>query len=212
MKVFQDLTVRGGRTALEAFLIAMEERLDGGWRRDLVREAETRSSMLRMRCYRCDAGANRGAISLWLSTHSDGHLYVSNILAEDRQPLSYDQYNAILQDFYARFALPAATSSGAVVELGKPDYQIDDFLSPAAASALREFSALANRSLLHPFDRRRWNEFLILAHREETNISSDMLMRWLVEEEHWPDYRASNIVTEFENARGLLEAYESQHA
>jgi hypothetical protein len=37
-----------------------------------------------------------------------------------------------------------------------------------------------------------------------------MLQRWLVEEESWPEDEASNLAIEYEQARGLLEVYESR--
>ena len=74
------------------------------------------------------------------------------------------------------------------------------------------FSALANMSILHPADRKRWNEFLTSAYREKATLDSSMLQRWLIEEEKWPEDEAINLEIEYEHARDLLEVYESQQA
>ncbi|MGA2739659.1 MAG: hypothetical protein ABSG65_19745 [Bryobacteraceae bacterium] len=135
---------------------------------------------------------------------------MSNVLANEFSSLTYDQYNAIVQEFHDRFALPAASATGVQVELGTADPQIEDFLSAPTARLLRSFSGCANRSILHPLDRERWNEFLTAAHREDAPLSASMLQRWLIEEEGWPEDEASNLAIEYEQARGLLEVYESR--
>ena len=37
-----------------------------------------------------------------------------------------------------------------------------------------------------------------------------MLARWLIEEEKWPEDKATDLIIEYENAQELLEVYESQ--
>jgi hypothetical protein len=113
-----------------------------------------------MYCFACTADGTRPASELWIATHSDGSLYVSNILAQKFSSLTYDQYNAILSDFHETCARPAAKAVGVDIELGNPDPQLEDFVSASTAKLLRAFSAAANRSIQHPLDRQRWNEFL----------------------------------------------------
>ena len=211
MNVYRELVFRGNRLALDRFISDLEQRLTDGWTRYHSRESEVRRAVLgAMYCFSCTAAGQRPASELWVATQADGALYVSNVLANEYSSLSYDQYNAIVQEFHARFALPAASATGVKVELAKADPQIEDFLSERAARLLRSFSTGANRSILHPLDRERWNEFLTAAHREGAPLSATMLQRWLVEEESWPEDEASNLAIEYEQARGLLEVYESR--
>ena len=114
--------------------------------------------------------------------------------------------------FVGQTTLDNGISVGVQVELASPDFRIDDVLSASAVQALRGFSSLANRSVLHPLDRERWNRFLGMAHREQALLTSDMLQRWLVEEEKWPEDKAFDLTVEYEHARGLLKTYEAQQA
>ena len=134
---------------------------------------------------------------------------MSNILASDESSLTYDSYNSTLQEFHDRFTLPAAQTVGAEIELGNPDPRIEDFLSASTSGLLRSFSRLANKSILHSIDRKRWNEFLTAAHREDARLSPSMLQRWLIEEENWPEDEAASLATEYEHARELLGVYGS---
>jgi hypothetical protein len=212
MNVYRDLVFRGSQSALDQFISEIEQRLTDGWARHHARESEVRRSVLgAMYCFSCTAAGERPASELWIASQADGALCVTNVLANEYSSLTYDQYNAIVQEFHDRFALPAANATGVEVELGKADTQIEDFLNAPTARLLRSFSACANRSILHPLDRERWNKFLTAAHRESAPLSSSMLRRWLMEV-HWPEDEASNLAIEYEQARGLLEVYESRPA
>jgi hypothetical protein len=213
MKVYRDLVFRGSRPALDRFMADIEQRLTDGWARYHARENEVRRAALGpMYCFSCTTAGQRPASELWVATQADGALYVSNVLASERSSLTYDQYNAIVQEFHDRFALPAAQAAGVEVEIGKADPQIEDFLSEHTARLLRSFSALANRSMLHPLDRERWNQFLTGAHREGAPLSASMLKRWLIEDEGWAEDEAVNLAIEYEHARNLLEVFESRLA
>jgi hypothetical protein len=213
MKVFGDLVVRGSRQALEEFIAALEHALTSGWTRNYNREAEVSKAALgRMYCFACTPDGARPASELWIATHSDGSLYVSNILAREFSSLTYDQYNLILTDFCENCARPASRAVEVAIELGNPDPTLEDFLSTSAARLLRSFSAMANRSILHPVDRKRWNDFLAAAYREGASLHPSMLQRWLIEEEKWPEDEAITLAVEYEHARELLGVYESQHA
>ena len=213
MKVYGDLIVKGDENSFESFIVALQQHLTNGWSRYREREQEVaRVALGPMYCFACTSLGSRPASELWIATHSDGHLYVSNILAEELPSLTYDQYNAILSDFYHNCARPAAESCRARIELTEFDPQLEDFMSGGTAGLLRSFSALANRSILHPLDRRRWNEFLVSAYKEGSRLSAESLQRWLVEEEKWPEDEAINLATEYEHARDLLDIYETRPA
>jgi hypothetical protein len=213
MKVYGDLTVQGDPASLENFVVVLERFLTNGWSRYREPEARVRRAALGpMYCFRCTARDSRPASELWMATDSDGNLYVSNIRAQDFPSLTYDQYNAVLADFYTHCAKPAADAAGVNIDLGNPDPQLEDFMSSETAKLLRSFSREANRSVFHPLDRRRWNEFLASAYREGAKLPPELLQRWLVEEEKWPEDEAINLAMEFEHARDLLETFEAQQA
>src|SRR5437879_7979595 len=97
MKVYGDLIVRGDEQALENFIVALEQHLKNGWSRYREREAEVgRAALGPMYCFACTARDSRPASERWMGTHSDGYLYVSNILAQERSSRAYAQYHALL--------------------------------------------------------------------------------------------------------------------
>lgn len=213
MKVYQDLEFRGHRDQLGQLVQEIERRLTDGWERSYKRESEVaKTTAETMHCFSCTETRVRPASELWLVPKSDGTLYVSNIVPSKRPSLTYDEYNSIVREFHDRFAGPAAAALGVRAQLGNPEPQIEDFLSPHTARLLFAFSRAANRSVLHPLDRKRWNEFLTAAHREEAPLSGSMLQRWLIEDEKWPEDKASDLVVEYEHAQELLEVYESLQA
>ncbi len=211
MKTYQDLVVRGNQQMLDRFIAVMEEYLTGGWTRNYRREAElSKVALGKMYCFTCTAQGTRPASDLWLATRSDGSLYVSNILAKEFSSLTYDQYNAILSDFYNTCVGISAQDTGVTVELSNPNPNLEDFLSANTADLLRSFSVGANKTILHPLDRKRWNEFLVSAFHEGAALDTSMLERWLIEEEKWPEDEAHRLTVEYEHARDLLQVYESQ--
>jgi hypothetical protein len=215
VKVYQELRV-GPLTSEqeERFIAWIGEHLATGWSRDLPREDElSRESRKKFYCFACEETADRAAARLFL-THPDRRatswLYVSNIVPRDIGQLSFDQYNHILNEFDIRFAKPAAAAIGIRVELSSPEQSIEDWLSPDSAKRLRAFSHAANKSTgsSHPMDRERWCDFLIALHHSGETPDTGLLERWLVEEEHWPDDMAFDLVCEYEFARDLLSRFD----
>ncbi len=124
--------------------------------------------------------------------------------------MTHDEYNTVVQDFHDLFAGPAAQATGVTVELGRTEFQIEDFLSASTARLLHEVSE--SRLRMFRIDRERWNRFLTAAHSEDTSLDGPTLYRWLVENEKWPEYDALNLSDEYEHARELLGVYQAQHA
>ncbi len=109
MKVYQDLNIRGGREALQAFLTELDNTLAEGWNRDRDQEAKVLSGLYgRMYCYACSERPGRPQSQLWMRWDRDQGLTVSNILAAQHSSLTPDQYNSILADFFRVCAEPAA--------------------------------------------------------------------------------------------------------
>lgn len=215
MKVHQELRIGPLTGDQETRFVAwVEEHLTEGWARDSAREEElNRESATKFYCFACQRTADRAAAKLFV-THADRHttswLYVSNIVPQEVQQLSFDEYNHILNEFGTRFAKPAADSIGIRVELSSPEQSIGDWLSPESAKRLIAFSRGANKSTgsSHWADRERWYDFLIAVHRSRENPDVGLLQRWLIEEEKWPDDTASDLVSEYEFARGLLDRFD----
>jgi hypothetical protein len=213
MKVYQDLVFRGDPERLVDLISEIERRLSAGWERRFDLEKQVgRRALGPMYCFSCAATSTRPDAQLWIVTGSEGELRVSTILSNRGTSLTYDQYNAILTEFYSGFADPAARRLGIAVELSGPEIHLETWLSPRAADLLRSFSKFADKYILLPSDRKRWHMFLAQAHRERTTLDPRILKRWLIEEEKWSESLAYELTTDYEHARGLLEVFESQKA
>jgi hypothetical protein len=216
MKVFQDLSIGPLTAGQERRLVErLESRLDEGWHRDKQREEElgrSSPSGTYWYCFVCSKNQDRQHAGLFLAPKekTDPHLlYVANIVPADISELDYDQYNQILCEFHTRFLAPAAGDLGVTVKLSAPNVAIDQALSPEAFRLLKSFSHLANKSTgsSHPLDRKRWFDFLIFLHRAGESPDESLIERWLVEEEHWSEDKATQLIIEYEFARGLLDQY-----
>jgi hypothetical protein len=156
-----------------------------------------------------DSGEGLEAAGVVLWGDEKGYKII-NIVPLKVRELGYRGYNALLQDFAARVARPAAEMAGFKIELTSNRQSLDDWLPVEAATALRQFSVLANKSTgsSHPSDRKRWLAFLIKAHQDKRSFNSDLLMRWLVEVERWPEEVADKLASQYEFGLDLLDQYD----
>jgi hypothetical protein len=212
MQVFQAMTIWGPLEKLQRTPDEIEKRLTRGWSRNRSRESALNKSSLSLDlyCFHCEEAPDREAADLWLSRDLN-RLRVSNIVPSDVPEISYAHYNAILEEFAEEFARPAAEVLGLRFEITKPDVTVDELLPPDVVQALVEFSTQANKGSLasHPRDKVRWQKFLIGAHQAHSELGSDILSDWLIQQ-GWPESAASELATEYDRGRALLDQYEMQ--
>jgi hypothetical protein len=213
LEVFQELEIRGTRDAkFDKFISELSKALPKGWTRDRDRERQVNrySGLGRQIAFYVAASAGRPAAHLFLLSIPGGYR-VSNVVPEQSGQLSRTEYNSLVEAFYAICA-PVADANGLQVELSSDQMDISEELTDRAMNALRAFEGMANISTLHPLDRERWRKFLILAHKDNVNLSTENLTRWLIEEKHWPEDRSINLAIEYDFARGLLKDYDGSDA
>src|SRR6186713_204811 len=109
LKEFKELELSGDERSLAVFVDKVTENCATGWRR--ARDLEERIDKSgTLSCFACEGSGARPAASLWLASHSPDRIYVSNIVPLNKNELSYDEYNAVLDDFRTRLAAPAAAA------------------------------------------------------------------------------------------------------
>lgn len=212
IEVFRDLTMRGPlaqRPQLREALIAKTTppwSFDPKRSEEVVKYSITKDDVLMFRREKDDRLPSSG-LTLWST--NDGY-YVPNIVPTESGRLTFEQYNAVLEDFIARVAEPSATHFGFSIETTKPHQTLEDWLTTDAASKLRSFSGLANKSTGtgHPNDERRWFDFVVAAHRGNRELDANRLARWLHEAEGWSDESAHDLAGNFENCLALLTFYD----
>lgn len=210
MEIYSDMTFRGDPRDLESLLGRLDELGGAGvWRRDREAEADIEgltSDGGPVRCYRNAAPSESlPDCRLWLDIDRR-HWEVTNIVPSGEGPLPPPVYSALLSSFRAALRpLYAGTS----IQVSEPVHEVgpEHWLTPNALRLLRQFSALANKSTgaSHPRDRARWNAFVIAAHREQCKIGGSELGQILIEDQHWPESKASDLAILFEYEQSLLD-------
>ena len=101
--------------------------------------------------------------------------------------------------------LPAIEGSSITADLTSNKISVGSVAGDEVEKALVRFSNLANKSTgsSHPLDRKRWLEFLILAHEAGSDLHADLIIRSLVEL-GWSEGKAIELGIEFEFAEDLL--------
>lgn len=209
LEVFQTLSIpveESGRDALAAMLILHAK---APWRHVSKASPDQRQQgniVWMERSATDDLPAAR--LMLW---PTESGYTVSNVVPTEIQELTTPLYNEILQEFAREVASPAASSVGCTVSLTKPTQSPDDWFDPSTVGLLASFCNLANKATgaSHPLDAMRWQDFLISAHRGGQNkVDSDLLLRWLVEVERFPEDIGEDLALQYSFAIDLLRRYD----
>jgi hypothetical protein len=216
LEVFQDLFLRGPTEQRPDLRQALVSRAVGPWQHSEMKEKELLTRVgdnADVLTFERDASEGLDAATIVLWSRPDGY-EATNIVPLKVGELDYRAYNAILQDFQQRIAAPAARQVGFQVETTSPRQSIEEWVSPKVVQALRRFSAAANKATgsSHPFDQKRWFEFLIEAHADDRQLDTERLARWLVEAEGWSDEKAHDLVIEYEFGLALLSEYDRRRS
>jgi hypothetical protein len=74
---------------------------------------------------------------------------------------------------------------------------------------LKKFSDAANKNVLHPLDRERFLEFIVVSHREGEPTNPENIARELLRE-GWDEEDAERLADQYQNGRDLLQVYEKR--
>jgi hypothetical protein len=213
LEVFQDLFLRGPPNARASLRQALLDHAMAPWRHagEVHKDPSIYGNEADVLTFKREAGEGLAEATLVLWPRPEGY-EVTNIVPIDVRELGYSGYNAILQDFLRRIAVPAARQTGFEVETTAPRQSIEEWIPAKTAEALRRFSRSANKGTgsSHPLDRQRWFEFLIQAHADQRRIDTERLVRWLVEVDGWSDYSAHELAIEYEFGLDLLGEYDKR--
>jgi hypothetical protein len=210
MQKYGDLCIPLNDHSFKDVVAALEATADQPWQRS--EEYEERIGQQQF-CFLYRPSAGEFQAGLWLAPREQENvLYVTNVVPMGgTSSLSKGQYNAILAEFETDVVQPALEVLGLESELST-FVEITDWISPEAREKLKMFSIGANKSTgtTHPADRDRWLEFVLLVHREGSELPAHILEEWLVEHE-WTTDQAWEVISNFEYAQDILAAYDRTH-
>lgn len=205
MKLYADLEFEGNLEAGSLFFGSLGETLPGGWTRNHAAEEHmARGRVGETRCYTCTETPERRGAAVFIARKPGGNLCVLNIVPTSPGRLTSDMYNALLQDLLQSGLRQASESAGLTVRQGRTEAHMQDFVSPAAFRCLAGATGFAKTSAMHPTEQMQWHQFLVLAHQEESSLTSGFLHRWLLEEQGWDDDEADDLANQYELGRELL--------
>lgn len=218
LKTFQELVVKGEKEDLSSFFEDLTRDLKlKGWARDTDREEEYEKYSpgydgVLIKTPRLE-GNLKAEITL-ISEKSQNEYKTANIIPLNKPSLDYDEYNEILKIFYDSFVKDRYKEYNLKVEVSEPKTSLDKYLSEDSIKLLEAFSHLANKSTgsAHPFDHKRWNEFIINVFKEGEELPTYILSRWLIEIDGWSADVAEELVIEFDHSIDLLRQYNKENA
>lgn len=208
MKTYGELRIKLNDCTPDEFGDRAETAATNGWSRDrskdlAMRQAGSGSSYT----FTLTGHDTLPPAFLFLTDHSSGVLYVSNVISPAHDRLNYDQYNDILKSFCDGVLAHIQPRNSVEIDLSGGTIDLSTQLPAEVYKRLQAFSVGANKKTgsSHPFDRERWMDFLIQAVEARAVLDAHTLTRWLVEEGNWDPEQASRLGEKYEFGRDLLE-------
>ncbi|MDE0094468.1 MAG: hypothetical protein OXO49_08225 [Gammaproteobacteria bacterium] len=214
IEVFQDLYLYKRESNREVLRTALIKAATTPWRHHAEQEKKiiectgTNDDVI---VFKRDESDGIDAVELSLWSDNSG-FKVSNIVPCELGSLGEYKYNLALQDFVNQVVTPAKKITEFDVINSQSRQGLDDWLTPDAAKALRQFSGTPNKSTgsSHPADRRRWLTFIFAVHRANLSLNAELLQRWFIEVASWPQDIAQELAIEYEFALEILQQYEAE--
>ncbi len=211
MKTFRELYIRLIDSSPENFFKLIKDNLNENWKYKKIDVDEALLNDTPTSCYQYSGNKNLPDALLYITEKEIGLLYVSNIIPVEKGHLLYDEYNAILLDFFENVIKPVKEKSNARIEteLTEPEITNNDILSSECSKLFKAFSLYANKSTgsLHPADQERWFSFIMCINKNSEKIDPDILKRLLIDD-GWAEDKAIELSSEFEFAISLLNYHD----
>lgn len=162
-------------------------------------------------------------------TWRDGYVKVTNIVPLQKNQLTIDEYNQVLDLFYNDIARVYGDTHGGIKVVGPSSDQFDplDYISEDALKKLTLFCNLANKSTgaSHPCDEERWFDFICQTVDDGKIFDYDTLFKFLQDEEYWgkkengflgvighfawSEEHAGDLALEYDNYVRILQYYKN---
>lgn len=206
MPIFRELYIRGPAEAYAAAIADCTRALLTDWQRDTATEAEAGNAQYHFFTRAARPGVT-GAI-VFLAPFGHEAWRVAGLWPTGQPRFAVEEYNEILQDFALAWQ-PFADQHRLTVELTPATEALEDRMKPATANLFRTFARAVARhfGIYYPSERLLWNEFVTATHRENSDISPELLVTWLMELGVRDDL-ADEFARDYSSARELLKFYD----
>lgn len=163
-------------------------------------------------------------------TWRKGYIKVGNIVPLQKNQLSIDEYNAVLDLFYEEIIVPNQSRLKGIKIVG-PESDVFDplkYISKEALKKLEHFCNGANKTTgsSHPSDEERWFDFICQTVDDNQTFDYDTIFRFLMDEDYWgkkepgflgaighfawDEEHAGELATEYDNYVRILSYYKDK--
>lgn len=159
----------------------------------------------------------------------DGRIKVCNIVPLQKNQLTIDEYNQLLDLFYNDIVKAYCEKHNGIEIIGPSSGQFDplDYISEEALKKLNLFCNAANKSTgsSHPCDEERWFDFICQTVNDGRVFDYDTLFKFLQDEEYWgkkekdflgvirrstwDEENAEELASEYDNYVRILQYYKN---
>lgn len=188
MKIFRELYFSGTPSDLKKFADEISNYVVGDWR-FVTRETSGEYKSHLFFDY-IGRKVENARVSIYLGDRiNSGVINVGNIIPLNKNQLSIEEYNEVLMLFYNEVVMPFKNNND-YLNISQPtDDKFDPLtiMSETSLKKLKSFCSGANKSTgsSHPCDKERWLSFVLQTVDEDRVIDSDILFRFLKDEEFW---------------------------
>lgn len=225
MYVYKELTFNGSKEALDKLFVEIYNVFPADWIKP------TGSWMLKdyiVADYIGEA-VPHAEVSIYYGkeTWRDGCVKVGNIVPLEKDQLTVEEYNKILDLFYSDIVKPYSVKHMDIEIIGPTSEKFDplNYITEKALQKLVKFCNAANKSTgsSHPCDEERWFDFICQTVDDEKIFDYDILFGFLTDEEYWgkkdPDFlgaigqfawdeeKGAELASEYENYVRILQYY-----
>ncbi|NFL36791.1 hypothetical protein [Clostridium botulinum] len=224
MKIFSELFIQGTLEQLEQFVNDIGHYTTSEW--ELVKKTNSYKDYLFF-VYKGNKVDN-AQVSIHLGDSlQKGELKVGNIVPINKNELSVEEYNNVLNKFYNDIILPYKKSGTGlnISELSEDIFHPENIITVNALEKLKNFCLSANKSTgsSHPLDKERWFDFICQTVDDEKIFDSTTLANFLQDESYWgkkdddfigvmgefawDEEQAWELASEYEELCGILKYY-----
>lgn len=227
MHIFKELSFVGDKPALDDFKKNAPSFAKGDWK---YCKSDRMKNYIAFD-YEGDK-AERAEVSIYYGSDAwrQGFIKVGNIVPLQKNQLSIEEYNAVLDLFYEEIIVPNQDKLVGIQIVG-PESDIFDplkYISKEALEKLERFCNGANKSTgsSHPSDEERWFDFICQTVEDDRVFDYDTLYRFLMDENYWgkkepgfigvmghfawDEEHAGELASEYDNYVRILQFYKDK--
>lgn len=224
MKTFRELFFKASPERLGRFIDEIQNFATGNWSVKIVDKPGRQWIEFNYRGNRVDQAAVFISIGKCLN---EGELRVNNIVPLEKNQLSIDEYNNVLELFYGEIIKPYKERHFDIEISPLTDDIFDPrtVISEEALKKLRTFCGAANKSTgsSHPSDQEKWFDFICQTVDDDRIFDIETLAKFLQDESYWgkreegflgaigsfawDEKHAWQLASEYEDACAILQYY-----